>query len=422
MNSADTSTRLRAIRPVPRTGVIFVMEEAAKHGYQPGDADWINLGQGAPETGPLPDAPPRIENISVNVASAEYAPVGGLLQLRQAVADLYNRRFRQGKPSQYGPENVAISSGGRAGLTRIAAAIDRVHLGHFLPDYTAYEELLELFRDFLPMPILNEDHRLPSVERLRQEIVGRGLGALLTSNPCNPTGDVIHGDALREWVALGREQCCTLIFDEFYSHYVYSAARDDRLANSAAEFVEDVNTDPVLVLDGLTKSWRYPGLRLSWTLGPAPVIEAIASAASFLDGGAPHPVQEMAVKLLQPEHAQAEARSIQATFEKKRQFMIERVREIGFELVTEPLGAFYCFVSLAKMPESLRDGMAFFKAALNERVITVPGQFFDVNPGQRRSHMASRMAPYVRLSYGPSLTELETGMNRLEALIRRYQD
>lgn len=418
MNNPEASFHLRAIRTVPRTGVIFVMEEAAKHGYKAGDGDWINLGQGAPETGPLPDAPPRLENISVNIASAEYAPVGGLPRLREAVADLYNRRFRQGKASQYGPENVAISSGGRAGLTRIAAAIDRVHLGHFLPDYTAYEELLELFRDFLPMPILNEEHRLPSVERLRQEIVGRGLGALLTSNPCNPTGDVVHGEALRDWVALGREQCCTLIFDEFYSHYVYGAARGDRLANSAAEFVEDVNNDPVLVLDGLTKSWRYPGLRLSWTLGPAPVIEAIASAASFLDGGAPHPVQEMAVSLLQPEHAQAEARSIQATFESKRRFMIDRVREIGFELVTEPLGAFYCFVSLANLPEPLRDGMAFFQAALKKRVITVPGQFFDVNPGQRRSHMASRMAPYLRLSYGPSMAELQQGLDRLEAIVK----
>lgn len=418
MLSDTSSSRLRAIRPVPRTGVIFVMEEAAKHGYQPGDGEWINLGQGAPETGPLPDAPPRLTSIPVHTASSEYTPVAGLWRLREAVADLYNRRFRQGKISQYGPENVAISSGGRAGLTRIAAAIDRVHLGHFLPDYTAYEELLELFRDFLPMPILNEDHRLPSAEMLRREIVGRGLGALLTSNPCNPTGDVIYGGALRDWVALGREQSCTLIFDEFYSHYIYDAARGDRIANSAAEFVEDVNADPVLLLDGLTKSWRYPGLRLSWTLGPASVIEAIASAASFLDGGAPHPIQEKAVELLQPEHAQAEARSIQQSFETKRRYMIDRVRALGLELPTEPLGAFYCFVSLANMPDKLQDGMAFFHAALAAKVITVPGQFFDVNPGQRRSHMASRMAPYLRLSYGPSMPEIVEGLDRLERFIR----
>jgi hypothetical protein len=37
---------------------------------------------------------------------------------------------------------------------RACAAIAPIHLGHFLPDYTAYEELLDVFRRFLPIPIL----------------------------------------------------------------------------------------------------------------------------------------------------------------------------------------------------------------------------------------------------------------------------
>ena len=50
----------QAFRPVPRTGVIYVMTEAAAAGYRPDDPAWANLGQGQPETGPLPGAPPRI--------------------------------------------------------------------------------------------------------------------------------------------------------------------------------------------------------------------------------------------------------------------------------------------------------------------------------------------------------------------------
>ena len=53
-----------------------------------------------------------------------------------------------------------------------------------------------------------------------------------------------------------------------------------------------------MVVDGLTKNWRYPGWRISWTLGPKAVIEAIASAGSFLDGGANHPFQNAALPLL----------------------------------------------------------------------------------------------------------------------------
>ena len=89
-------------RAVPRTGVIYVMTEAAARGFHYGHPDWANLGQGAPETGDLPGAPARIESIRLDTAMHEYAPVGGLLELREAVAALYNARYRKGMKSQYG--------------------------------------------------------------------------------------------------------------------------------------------------------------------------------------------------------------------------------------------------------------------------------------------------------------------------------
>ena len=81
-----------AFRSVPRTGVIFVMAEAAQRGFHYGHPDWSNLGQGAPEVGPLPGAPDRIEQMALPTESYEYAPVGGLMELRAAVAQLYNDR------------------------------------------------------------------------------------------------------------------------------------------------------------------------------------------------------------------------------------------------------------------------------------------------------------------------------------------
>ncbi len=417
MSTPSSNQLPRSFGAVPRTGVIYVMEKAAARGFTAGDPNWVNLGQGAPETGNLPGSPPRLDSIPINMCAREYAPVAGLSRLREAVAELYNRRFRGGKSSQYGPENVAISAGGRAGLTRIAAALDRIHLGHFLPDYTAYEELLELFRDFLPIPILCKDRRLPNAEQLREEIVGRGLGGLLLSNPCNPTGDLVHGENLKKWLELSRELSCAMIFDEFYSHYVYTDDVQPGGANSAAAFVEDVNQDAILIVDGLTKNWRYPGLRLSWTLGPKAVVEAIASAGSFLDGGAPHPIQEAAIPLLEASVAEQEARSIQKEFGRKRKFMLQRLRELGLLIDFEPSGGFYCFASLENLPPQLSNCMDFFHAALAKKVITVPGHFFDVNPGQRRSHLPSRLQQFVRLSFGPSMQEIKLGLERIAKIV-----
>ena len=86
---------------------------------------------------------------------------------------------------------------------------------------------------------------------------------------------------------------------------------------SAAAFVEDVDTDPIIIVDGLTKNWRYPGWRISWTLGPKSVIETIASAGSFLDGGANHPFQHAAAALFEPHVAlQGKASRYKSTLER----------------------------------------------------------------------------------------------------------
>ena len=140
-----------------------------------------------------------MEALAVDPADQEYAPVAGLPELREAVAELYNQLYRRGLPSRYTADNVAISGGGRAALTRVAAALGHINLGHFLPDYTAYEELLDIFRAFSSIPILLDAERgyAFTAEELRKEVMGRGLGAVLASNPANPTGRVVGGDELR---------------------------------------------------------------------------------------------------------------------------------------------------------------------------------------------------------------------------------
>jgi aspartate/methionine/tyrosine aminotransferase len=412
-----------AFRKVPRTGVIYVMGEAARlgyrHGGEPGEDGWCNLGQGQPETGPLPGSPPRVESLTIDMDDQEYAPVAGLWELREAIADFYNRAYRRGMPSRYTAENVAVSGGGRIALARAAAALGNVNLGHFLPDYTAYEELLDVFRLFSPIPILLEAERgyAFSVGDLRREILGRGLSAILSSNPCNPTGKHIRGEELAAWVRTAEELDCTLLFDEFYSHYVYGLGGEAPM-ESAARYVENVDTAPVVLFDGLTKNWRYPGWRVTWTVGPREVIDAVASAGSFLDGGGSKPMQRAAIPLLSVEHARQETAAIQASFARKRDLMIAGLKRIGVTIDSEPAGTFYVWGSVAELPAGINDGHSFFRAALDHKVIVVPGEFFDVNPGKRRAHRASRFRHHVRFSFGPSEAVLTRALARLEAMVK----
>ena len=414
-----SAPHVSAFRAVPRTGVIYVTTEAARLGFRGGHPDWCNLGQGQPETGPLPGAPPRIEGVTIAVGDQEYAPVPGHPELREAIAGLYNRLYRRGLPSQYTAENVSVSGGGRAALTRAAASLGSVNLGHFLPDYTAYEELLDIFKAFTPIPILLEGERgyAFTVEDLRREVHGRGLSALLLSNPCNPTGKLVQGDELGRWVDVAREADAALMIDEFYSHYIWSGRPGQLPVESAARYVEDVNRDPVIIFDGLTKNWRYPGWRVTWTVGPRSVIDAFASAGSFLDGGGSAPLQRAAIPLLEDAHVIAETNAIQTTFREKRNRLLAGLERIGVRTDRAPDGTFYVWGKVDGLPPPLNDGMGFFRAALGKKVICVPGEFFDVNPGKRRAQRLSRFRAHVRFSFGPSMSSLETALTRLEALV-----
>jgi N-succinyldiaminopimelate aminotransferase len=411
---------LSAFRNVPRTGVIYVMSEAAKAGYSPDDPNWTNFGQGQPEAGTLPGSPERVGSVSVDVNDHEYAPVAGLWELRTAVAEHYNRRFRRGKPSQYTAENVCISPGGRAALTRIAASLGTIHLGHFLPDYTAYEELLDLFRLFSPTPILLDPERGYdfSIGELRREILGRGLSAILLSNPCNPTGKLIAGESLQAWVATARSLDCTMIFDEFYSHYIWDNAPGvSPTTATAAHHVEDVDRDPILIVNGLTKNYRYPGWRISWTLGPKSVIDRIASAGSFLDGGGNRPLQRAAIPLLDDGPTQSEMEAIRTTFRAKRDLMLSRLQQMGIRVERPPGGTFYVWGDVSGLPDGFRSGRDFFRKGLENQFICVPGEFFDVNPGQRRATRRSRFRNHIRFSFGPAQHTLEAGLDRMERAI-----
>jgi aspartate/methionine/tyrosine aminotransferase len=390
---------LSAFRPVPRTGVIYVTTEAGRLGFHSGASDWCNLGQGQPETGPLPDAPARVHDVAIDVDDQEYAPVPGIWELREAIANLYNRLYRRGIPSQYSAENVSVCGGGRASLTRAAASLGQCNLGHFLPDYTAYEELLDIFKAFTAIPILLEGERgyaLP-VDELRREVHGRGLSALLLSNPCNPTGKLVQGEELSRWVEMARELDCSLLVDEFYSHYIWSGRPGQLPVESAARYVKDVDRDPVVIFDGFTKNWRYPG--------------------SFLDGGGSKPLQRAAIPLMSEAHVVAETNAIHASFRAKRDRLLSGLERLGVRTDRAPDGTFYVWGKVDGLPPPLNDGMGFFRAALEKKVIAVPGEFFDINPGKRRHQRASRFRAHVRFSFGPSMETLETALARLEALV-----
>lgn len=413
-----------AMREVPYMGVIFVVDEAHKLGFWNGHPDWSNLGQGQPEVGPLPGAPERICSVEIPPQDHAYGRLEGTDELREAVAEHYNRLYRRGMGSRYGVENVCIAGGGRLALTRALAALDAVAIGYQLPDYTAYEDMFNVhLARVLPVPVPTSpaDGFLLTPDLFRREVTARGLSAFILSNPCNPTGNLLAGDELAQVVAAARAQGVTLLLDEFYSHYVYEEDGAPAAGPvSAAAYVEDVDRDPVVLFDGLTKCYRYPGWRVGWAVGPRAMVESMARTASSIDGGPSRIAQRAALRVLEPERADAETAALRAAFAAKRNVMVSRLEGMGIRFARRPRSTFYCWASLAGLPAPLDNAMDFFRRALQYRVMTVPGRFFDVDPGKRRR----RPSPYeqwMRFSFGPPLDNVVMGLDRLDAMLAGVQ-
>jgi DNA-binding transcriptional MocR family regulator len=61
--------------------------------------------------------------------------------------------------------------------------------------------------------------------------------------------------------------------------------------------------------------------------------------------------------------------------------------------------------------------MSFFRAALDRKVICVPGEFFDVDPGSRRGGRPSRFRKHLRFSFGPTMDTIDRALERIGAMI-----
>ncbi len=411
-----TDPAVAPFRSMPFMGVIRVNEEAAKLGFDHGPS-WANLGQGQPEVGALEGAPPRIDRIDIDVTDNAYGPVEGLPELREAVAAHYNRLFRRGHASQYTAENVAIGGGGRLTLSRAGAALDEMRLGYFTPDYTAYEDLLTTFHRVNPVHIelrASEGFRIDPKD-LDARVGKDRLGALVISNPCNPTGTLVCGDELGAWMDIGRRRGCAMLMDEYYSHYVYKDGFDDGPVSSAA-YVEDVNRDPVIIFDGLTKCFRYPGWRCGWVVAPKDMIRTLTASGSFLDGGPSRPIQRAAIEVLEPSRADRETNAVRKAFRAKRDVMVAKLTAMGVTFVNAPESTFYAWGCIENLPAPLNEGLGFMRAGFEQKVLTVPGAYFDVNPHRRRP-APSPFDGWVRFSFGPPMETVKWGLERLGEMV-----
>jgi aspartate/methionine/tyrosine aminotransferase len=314
----------------------------------------------------------------------------GLIELREAIAEDYWKKYRV----KVSPDQILIASGTSPAMLLLFAALlepgDEVILSN--PYYPCYPNIIR-FVDGSPVfvKVLEEEGFQYLPEMIEEKLSTRVKGIIINS-PSNPTGNVMPPKRMKEIAKFSP----FIISDEIYHGLVY-----EEEVHTILEF-----TDRAFVINGFSKLYAMTGWRLGYLIAPKEFIRPMQklqqnlfiSASSFSQWGA----------LVGLKQAEQDIQKMRETYDRRRRFLIPRLRDLGFGITVEPTGAFYILANAKRFSE---DSYRFAFDILQEAKVGVaPGVDF-----------GSNAEGYLRFCYANSMENIEEGMNRLERYLERYK-
>jgi aspartate aminotransferase len=376
--------------------------EAKAKALKAAGRDVIGFGAGEPDFAtPEPIVAAAMAACS-DPAMHHYTPAGGLPSLRKAIAE------KTARDSGYAvtAAQVLVTNGGKQAVYEAFATLldpgDEVLLP--APYWTTYPESIRLAGG---VPVVVETDTssgyLATVEQLEAARTER-TKVLLFCSPSNPTGAVYPPEQVE---AIGRwavEHGVWVLCDEIYEHLRYDGAT----APSMPVVVPDL-ADQCVVVNGVAKTYAMTGWRVGWLIGPTDIVAAATNLQSHATSNVSNVAQAAALAAVSGDLSAAAM--MRAAFDVRRKTMVRMLNEIpGVECPT-PLGAFYCFPSVAALlGKSLRGRTPATSAELAELILdevevaVVPGEAFGA-PG------------CFRLSYALGDDDLVEGVGRIAKLL-----
>ena len=317
----------------------------------------------------------------------------GLFELREAICQYYRKHYQV----SVDPDQVIVTSGSSPAIFMVFAALlekqDEVIISD--PHYACYPNFIK-FVDGKPVtiPVSEEDGFQYRPEVISENITSQ-TKAIFINSPSNPTGNLLSADRMQQIAELTKcEQCPYIVSDEIYHGLVYEGQ-----AHSILEF-----SDHAFVLNGFSKQFAMTGLRLGYVIAPRPFIRPMQKLHQNFFISANAMIQQAGIAALK--NAGADVARMQGIYNERRQFMIRRLKELGFGITVEPTGAFYVFANAKQFSnDSYKLAFDMLEKA---HVGVAPGIDFGKN-GEG----------YLRFCYANSMENIKEGMERLEKYLKR---
>jgi aspartate/methionine/tyrosine aminotransferase len=218
----------------------------------------------------------------------------------------------------------------------------------------------------------------------------------MVASPANPTGTLLSLDQLRDLHDVVSRRGGALIVDEIYHGLTYGCDAATALSVS----------DEVFVINSFSKYFGMTGWRLGWLVAPERFVPALDRLAQNIFLAASTPAQHAALAAFQPDTiAMLEQR--RREFQRRRDFLLPALRDLGFDIPVTPEGAFYLYADCSRFS---RDSHEFTRRLLDEAGVAI-------TPGLDFGHW--KPETHVRFAYTTNMERLREGVERIARFVRK---
>ena len=353
--------------------------------------DIIHLEVGEPDF-PTPELIKKAGINAIENSELFYTPSHGLLELRKKIAHYYQEFFSV----TVDPKNIKVTAGASAALLMVMGSLLNPNDELMVCD-PGYPCNLNFAR-FLSAKINRVNVDQSSLYQLTAEKVKQfwtlNTKVVLIASPSNPTGTLISKTELQAIYDFVTAQGAMLIVDEIYQGLVYDYKPETALS---------INSN-IIIINSFSKYFQMTGWRLGWCVIPDEMLDSMDKLSQNLYLAPSTPAQWAATQAFTKEtlNILEQRRNI---FKQRRDFLYQKLVELGFDIAVKPAGAFYLYANCSRFTE---DSMQFCYDILNKTGVAItPGIDFGDNNAKH----------YVRFAYTQDIKRLAEAVSRIATFL-----
>ncbi|MDD4879101.1 MAG: pyridoxal phosphate-dependent aminotransferase [Candidatus Omnitrophica bacterium] len=379
------SRRIEKVKESPTLAITAKAKEMKLKGE-----DVISFGAGEPDF----DTPPHIKSSAIKAIEGgftKYTASSGIPELKKAICE----KFRNDNGLSYEPSQIVVSCGAKHSLYNIFQAVcdegDEVIIPS--PYWVSYTEMVKLAGGIPVILDTKQGDEFKVKPDFLKKVITKKTAAFILNSPSNPTGCVYNRSDLEGIAGVLINNKITVISDEIYEKLIYDGEKHISFASLSKEAYGLTFT-----VNGMSKSYSMTGWRIGYLAAPSK--ELSAAVGRLQDHSTSNPVsfaQKAALEALKSD--QKCVAEMVSEFEKRRDYMVDRINSMKGISCVKPKGAFYVFCDISKTEMGSFD---FSKKLLEEaKVAVIPGEPFGWDT-------------HIRLSFATGLDDIKKGLDRLD--------